>query len=152
VIVDYAHNAAGLRALGEVVTGLRHRYKRAICAVAMPGDRRDEDIIEVGRICGQIFDEIIFREDPATRGRPRGEVLRLLQMGAQDAGAPEKLIHLVPGEEEATAIAMTLAQPSELVVITPSDIFGCWKQVTEFERCNRAPIATATSLQRSENV
>jgi cyanophycin synthetase len=134
VIVDYAHNAAGLRALGEVVTGLRHRYKRAICAVAMPGDRRDEDIIEVGRICGQIFDEIIFREDPATRGRPRGEVLRLLHKGARDAGAPDKLIHLVPGEEEATAIALTLAGPSELVVITPSDIFGCWKQVTEFER------------------
>ena len=138
VIVDYAHNAAGLRALGEVVTGLRHRHKRAICAVAMPGDRRDEDITEVGRICGQIFDEIVFREDPATRGRPRGEVLRLLQKGAREAGAPEKLIHLVPGEREATAVAMTLAQPGELVVITPSDIFGCWKQVVEFERVQSA--------------
>jgi cyanophycin synthetase len=138
VIVDYAHNAAGLRALGEVVTGLRHRYKRAICAVAMPGDRRDEDITEVGRICGQIFDEIVFREDPATRGRPRGEVLRLLEKGARDAGAPEKLIHLVAGEEEATAVALTLAQPGELVVVTPSDIFGCWNQVTQFERVQSA--------------
>ncbi len=138
VIVDYAHNAAGLRALGEVVTGLRHRYKRAICAVAMPGDRRDEDIIEVGRISGEIFDEIVFREDPATRGRPRGEVLRLLQQGALEAGAPDKLIHLVPGEEQATAVALTLAQPGELVVLTPNDVFGCWKQVNGFERVQSA--------------
>jgi cyanophycin synthetase len=141
VIVDYAHNAAGLRALGEVVTGLRHRHKRAICAVAMPGDRRDEDIIEVGRICGQIFDEIVFREDPATRGRPRGQVLGLLEQGALEAGAPDKLIHLVPGEEEATALALSLAQPGQLVVLTPSDVFGCWEQVNRFERVQpaRAP-------------
>jgi cyanophycin synthetase len=134
VIVDYAHNAAGLRALGEVVTGLRHRHRKAICAITMPGDRRDEDIIEVGRISGEIFNEMVFREDPSTRGRPRGEILRLLQQGAMEAGASEKLIHLVPGEEQATATALTLAQPGELVVITPSDVFGCWEQVNKFER------------------
>lgn len=134
VIVDYAHNAAGLRALSEVVNGLRHRHKKAICVIAMPGDRRDEDIVEVGRIAGETFDEIVFREDPATRGRPRGEILKLLQQGAVEAGAPEKLIHLIPGEEQATATALTLANPGELVVITPTDVFGCWEQVNRFER------------------
>jgi cyanophycin synthetase len=46
------------------VKGLRHRYKRTIGVVSMAGDRRDEDIIEMGRIAAGIFDELIFREDP----------------------------------------------------------------------------------------
>jgi cyanophycin synthetase len=132
VIVDYAHNAAGLMALGEVVRGLRHRYKRTIGTVSIAGDRRDEDIVELGRIAGGIFDELIFREDPYTRGRPRGEIMSLLKQGAVEAGTPQQVIHLIPGEPESTAEALRTARPGELVVITPTDVFGCWKQVCAF--------------------
>jgi cyanophycin synthetase len=138
VIVDYAHNAAGLMALGEVVNGLRHRYKRTIGAVSIAGDRRDDDIVELGRIAGGIFDELIFREDPYTRGRPRGEIMNLLKKGAQQAGATGEHIHLIPGEAESTAAALTAAGPGELVVVTPTDVFACWKQVTEFQRVESA--------------
>jgi hypothetical protein len=44
----------------------------------------------------------------------------------------------VPGEEEATSLALNLAQPGQVVVLTPSDIFGCWKQVNEFKRVQSA--------------
>jgi cyanophycin synthetase len=138
VIVDYAHNAAGLRALGDVVRGLRHRYKRSIGAVSIAGDRRDEDIVELGRIAGGMFDEIIFREDPYTRGRPRGEIMGLLRQGALQAGATGEHIHLIAGEAEATAAALTAAGPGEMVVITPTDVFACWKQVNEFEKVQSA--------------
>jgi cyanophycin synthetase len=138
VIVDYAHNAAGLRALGEVINGLRHRYKRTIGAVSIAGDRRDEDIIELGRIAGGIFDQIIFREDPYTRGRPRGEIMSLLQKGALQAGASADQIHLIAGEPESTAAALMAANPGELVVITPTDVFACWAQVNKFERVRSA--------------
>ncbi|WP_458389535.1 cyanophycin synthetase [Sphingomonas sp. F9_3S_D5_B_2] len=138
VIVDYAHNAAGLMALGEVIRGLRHRYKRSIGAVSIAGDRRDEDIIELGRIAGGIFDEIIFREDPYTRGRPRGEIMNLLLKGALQAGASGEHVHLVAGEPESTNAALTLANPGELVVITPTDVFGCWAQVQDFEKVQSA--------------
>lgn len=138
VIVDYAHNAAGLTALGEVVQGLRHRYRRSIGAVSIAGDRRDEDIIELGRIAAGIFDEIIFREDPYTRGRPRGEIMSLLKRGAQEAGASAEHIHLVAGEPESTAAALTAAKPGELVVITPTDVFAAWQQVVTFEKVESA--------------
>ncbi|HWH23079.1 MAG TPA: cyanophycin synthetase [Allosphingosinicella sp.] len=138
VIVDYAHNAAGLTALGEVVRGLRHRYKRSIGAVSIAGDRRDEDIIELGRIAANIFDEIIFREDPYTRGRPRGEIMNLLKRGAMEAGASTDHIHLVAGEPESTAAALTAAKPGELVVITPTDVFAAWQQVVDFEKVESA--------------
>lgn len=134
VIVDYAHNAAGLMALGEVVRGLRHRYKRSIGAVSIAGDRRDEDIVELGRIAAGIFDELIFREDPYTRGRPRGEIMSLLKKGAIEAGASREHIYLIAGEAEASAAALAAANPGELVVITPTDVFACWKQVNEFEK------------------
>jgi cyanophycin synthetase len=142
VIVDYAHNAAGLRAMGEVVRGLRHRYQRSICALTMPGDRRDEDIMEFGRIAGETFDELVFREDPSTRGRSRGEILELLRKGALQAGATLDHIHLVAGEKESTGAALCAANPGDLVVITPSDVFACWEQVVNFEK-----VAAATRPQ-----
>jgi cyanophycin synthetase len=136
VIVDYAHNAAGLEALGKVVRGLSHRYKRTIGTVSMAGDRRDEDIMELGRIAAGIFDELIFREDPATRGRPRGEVMGHLQQGALEAGRSPDHIHLIAGEAASTAAALAMGRPGDLIVITPTDVKACWHQVNDFKPAN----------------
>jgi cyanophycin synthetase len=133
VIVDYAHNAAGLEALGKVVKGLSHRYKRTIGTVSMAGDRRDQDIIELGRIAAGIFDELIFREDPATRGRQRGVVMGLLKQGALEAGRTDEHIHLIAGEPASTAAALAMGRPGDLIVITPTDVRGAWAQVNEFK-------------------
>jgi cyanophycin synthetase len=148
VIVDYAHNAAGMEALGKVVKGLSHRYKRTIGTVSMAGDRRNEDLEEMGRIAAGIFDELIFREDPSTRGRPRGEVMKYLQEGALAAGRSPEHIHLIPGEAASTAAALAMARPGDLIVITPTDVRACWAQVNEFQpaamrSATRAPLVAA---------
>jgi cyanophycin synthetase len=148
VIVDYAHNAAGLEALGKVVRGLSHRYKRTIGTVSMAGDRRDEDIRELGRIAGGMFDQLIFREDPATRGRPRGEVMGLLREGAHEAGRSDEHIHLVAGEAASTAAGLAMARPGDLLIVTPTDVRACWEQVNEFKpaamrTATRAPLVPA---------
>jgi cyanophycin synthetase len=150
IILDYAHNAAGLNALGKVVTGLRRRYPRSIGIISVPGDRRDGDILEMGRISAQLFDQLVFREDPATRGRPRGEVLQLLQQGALDAGVQPSDIQLVPGEAEANEIGLALARPGDLVVMTASDIEGCWQQIQQFEprRDEAVPAPQLMSVNR----
>ncbi|HYG29082.1 MAG TPA: cyanophycin synthetase [Allosphingosinicella sp.] len=148
VIVDYAHNAAGLTALGSVVRGLAHRYKRTIGVVSMAGDRRDEDLIEMGQIAAGIFDELIFREDPATRGRPRGEVMGFLKEGALAAGRSPDHIHLIAGESAATAAGLAMGRPGDLIVITPTDVKACWQQVNDFKpaairTANRGPLVAA---------
>jgi cyanophycin synthetase len=148
VIVDYAHNAAGLEALGKVVRGLSHRYKRTIGTVSMAGDRRDQDIQELGRIAAGIFDELIFREDPATRGRPRGEVMNLLKAGALEGGRDMEHIHLIAGEAASTAAALAIARPGDLIVITPTDVRAAWEQVNAFKpaamrSAGRAPLVAA---------
>ncbi len=133
VIMDYAHNAAGLAALGEVVKGLRHRYRRQMGVVSIPGDRRDQDIIEMGRIAGTIFDTLFFREDPGNRGRPLGEVMGLLKQGAMEAGLVEDNIHLVVREVDAMQAALDHARAGDLIVTMPTEIAGCWKQITNFQ-------------------
>ncbi|HEX9966161.1 MAG TPA: cyanophycin synthetase [Allosphingosinicella sp.] len=148
VIVDYAHNAAGLEALGKVVRGLSHRYKRTIASVSMAGDRRDDDIRELGRIAAGIFDELIFREDPSTRGRPRGEVMRLLREGALEAGRTDDHLHLVAGEAASTAAALAMGRPGDLIVVTPTDVRAAWQQVNDFKpaavrTASRAPFVAA---------
>ena len=140
VILDYAHNAAGLAALGKVVRGLSNRYKRTIGTVSIPGDRRDEDIEEMGRIAAGIFDELIFREDPGLRGRPRGEVMHHLRLGALAAGRSPDHIHLIAGETASTAAALAMGRPGDLIVITPNDINGTWQQIHDFK-----PAAERTS-------
>jgi cyanophycin synthetase len=150
VILDYAHNSAGLEALSEVVNGLRHRYKRTVAVLSIPGDRRDEDIIGLGRMAGGLFDELFFREDPGTRGRPRGEVMRLLEQGAIEGGAAPERVHSVPTEAGATAAALMASRAGDLLIITPTDVNGTWSQIINFEKAQSATGARPGQLAAAE--
>ncbi|HEY9738978.1 MAG TPA: cyanophycin synthetase, partial [Coleofasciculaceae cyanobacterium] len=77
-LVDYAHNAASYEALGSFV---RNWPGERIGVVGGPGDRRDEDFIELGRLSAKIFDRIIVKEDDDLRGRPSGEAAELICKG-----------------------------------------------------------------------
>lgn len=132
VIVDYAHNAAGVAALGELVAGIRHRYRRVVGVLSIPGDRRDEDILEIGRLGGEIFDRVCFREDPGKRGRAPGEVLELMRRGAIEHGAQPENIDLIVNEVDAVQAVLAAAEPGDLIVVTVTDVEGVWKQVGDF--------------------
>src|SRR3546814_767686 len=82
VLIDYAHNPASLEALGFLISQMRVDHGKVIGMVSIPGDRRDEDIVEMGRLSAGIFDFIVFREGPDGRGRPTGEVNALMYKGA----------------------------------------------------------------------
>ena len=94
VIVDYAHNPPAIACAGQFVDRLteptpggRGRSSAAsrIGVIATAGDRRDEDIVEIGRIAARHFDQIIIREDENNRGRPRGQTAELIERGVRDA-------------------------------------------------------------------
>jgi cyanophycin synthetase len=131
-IVDYGHNPAALTALGETLAGMRDDHERLIGVVSTPGDRRDEDILEVGRIAAGIFDVLIFRERPDGRGRAAGGVVALLQEGARAGGAPDDAIHIMLDEHAAMELALRAACERDLVVLLPTDVDGTWQQVQEF--------------------
>jgi cyanophycin synthetase len=132
VILDYAHNPAGLQALGDLILKMRPRHRRIIGMINIPGDRRDDDMREMGALATRYFDEIIFREDPARRGRKPGEITGLLAEGALAAGYPEERISRILDEDEAADLCLRRAQPGDLVVLTPTDVEAMWQQVLEF--------------------
>jgi cyanophycin synthetase len=74
-LADFAHNPHGLRLLGDFISKLD--YKTKIGIISGTGDRRDEDIRELGEISAQYFDEIIIRCDKNLRGRSADEIIGL---------------------------------------------------------------------------
>ncbi|MGG5808693.1 cyanophycin synthetase [Falsiroseomonas sp. CW058] len=139
VIMDYAHNPAGLAALREVVAGLRPRHRRCIGVVSIPGDRRDEDVRELAGIAAGMFDELVVRERPDTRGRRPGEIMDLLQAGAAAAGFPPERIHRIADEGAAAEAAMRMARRGDLVVILPTEVEAMWHRIIGFDPEGAAP-------------
>src|SRR3954447_25858991 len=58
VIVDYGHNPAAVEAMCELVQRLDVAGQR-LCVLAAPGDRRDQDIAEIGRLSAGDFGRLI---------------------------------------------------------------------------------------------
>ncbi|MGA9346727.1 MAG: cyanophycin synthetase [Nocardioidaceae bacterium] len=128
VIIDYCHNAPGMRMLGDFVDkvgdGLMQVTDLAkpsrIGVIATAGDRRDEDIRELGLVAADHFDVIVVREDAALRGRKRGETSELVAHGVRErvsSGARCKQVEVVLDEIDATRHAMARANKGDLVVI-----------------------------------
>lgn len=139
VVMDYAHNPAALTTFLQSINKMRGNYRNVIGTVSTPGDRRDEDIREMGRIAAGTLDLIVFREGPDQRGRAPGVVNKLLLEGALSEGFPQENIICVIDEEEAADICLQKAQPGDLVVLSPSDVSGIWKRMREFKHQNEIP-------------
>ena len=74
-LLDFAHNPAGVQLLCDFVTKMDGFPK--IGVISGTGDRRDDDIRELGRISSKCFDEIIIRCDKNLRGRTADEIVNL---------------------------------------------------------------------------
>jgi cyanophycin synthetase len=128
VIIDYCHNAPGMRMLGDFVDKLGEGLLAGsdlakpsrIGVIATAGDRRDEDMTDLGAVAADHFDVIVVREDAALRGRPRGETAGLVSDAVRRRsaeGARCKQVEVVLDEIEATRHAMSRANRGDLVVI-----------------------------------
>ncbi|WP_299757570.1 cyanophycin synthetase [uncultured Pontibacter sp.] len=130
VLVDYAHNVGGLKAIGEYMSELDVTKKIGI--VAAVGDRRQEDFYEIGRVSGDIFDEIIVRLDSDLRGRTADEILGPVLRGIEDT-APNKPVRQIPEEMRAIAYALENAEEGSLVAIFTEDVHESVKMVESFK-------------------
>lgn len=139
VIMDYAHNPDALRALGRIAAAIKPDVSRSIAMLSVPGDRRDTEIVAMGRIGAEYFDHLVFRETPDNRGRPAGEVIRLMTEGALAAGFDAERIQGVRREEDAVKACLEMARAGDLVILTPTGLGAVWNQIQEFR-----PRASAT--------
>ena len=114
-LVDFAHNPAGLELLCDFVSKMEGSPKVGI--ISGTGDRRDEDIRELGRISGRCFDEIIIRQDKHLRGRKAEDIVDLLVQGINETKKQDIPINIIYNEKEAIGYAYDTAKPGSLVTI-----------------------------------
>jgi cyanophycin synthetase len=113
VILDYGHNSSALLALNQAIEKMPHRRRKIVYTAA--GDRRDEDIIRQARIIGEFFQDIFIYEDQCTRGRPDGEVMRLMREGF-GPGRRDRVVLQESGELAAIGSAIAGLKPGDLLL------------------------------------
>jgi cyanophycin synthetase len=149
VILDYGHNPAAVEVMCELVGRLDVAGRR-ICVLAAPGDRRDEDIAEIGRIAARHFDRYICRRDDTLRGRKPDEVPHLLRDALLGAGVAAEQVLVIPDEQAAIDAALREAEAGDLVLIFADGITRSWKQVIQFRPEAPARLAERPRVSRPE--
>ncbi len=112
VMIDFAHNPAGYRAVEDYLSQVDAPYKVGI--IAGVGDRRDQDITDCGAIAARMFDHIIIRQEKHLRGRTEEEIINLILKGINSVD--KKITYeIIPKEVEAIKHAISTAQPGTFI-------------------------------------
>jgi cyanophycin synthetase len=114
VVVDLAHNEAGLEALLEVMAGVRRPGGRLLLGLGAVGDRTDELIGRLGEIGGMRADLLaIGHKERYLRGRTLEELERLLRDGAERVGVTD--VPAYPTEVDCLAALVARARDGDVV-------------------------------------
>ncbi len=130
ILLDYAHNAAGMRALQKFTDELEATVKVGI--IAGIGDRRVEDNNEMGSIAAEMFDEIIIRQDKRLRGKTEEELIKMLNDGIKMKD-PNKKTTIIPSEKEAITFAVKNAVKGSLIILCSDVIPDALDLVKKFK-------------------
>lgn len=116
VIMDFAHNEAGL----ELLLDFGHRWTgeggRVTSIIGTAGDRTSFSLRELGRIAAQHSDRVIMKKTKKYgRGRTNEELLALYREGAASVGTCEP--EVAAGELEAFELAFSGAKRGDVIAI-----------------------------------
>ena len=130
LLADFAHNPHGLKLLCDFIGKLE--YPKKIGLISGTGDRRDEDIRELGTISAKCFDEIIIRCDKNLRGRTAEEIIGLLEEGIA-IGNPDIPTKVIANEEEALEYIYAHPQAGALYTIMCDVVTGALDKIKELK-------------------
>jgi cyanophycin synthetase len=117
VLIDYAHNEAGMEGLVEICRGLRKPGAAIWIALGSAGDRTDDITGGMAYIAARGADRVVLLEMlKYLRGATREHVLGVLRAGAEDGGATDLPVF----EEELEGLRWMLrrTRPGDVVAIT----------------------------------
>jgi cyanophycin synthetase len=90
VVIDYAHNEAGMRGFTEMCNGLRKPGREVWLVICAAGDRTDQILHRFAYAAARGADHVAVAELLRyLRGRDRLDVIERLIAGARDGGADE---------------------------------------------------------------
>lgn len=130
ILADFAHNPHGLQLLCDFVGKLDYRTR--IGVISGTGDRRDEDIRELGAISARHFDEIIIRCDKNLRGRTPEEIIRLLEEGIRSVN-PALPTRVIADENAALEHIYANPHPGALYTIMCDVVSGALDKLRELK-------------------
>jgi len=130
ILADFAHNPHGLKLLGDFIGKLDYNYR--IGLISGTGDRRDEDIRELGEISARHFDEIIIRCDKNLRGRTADEIINLLKEGITHVN-PQLPTMVIANENEALEYIYANAKPGALYTVMCDVVSGALDKLKELK-------------------
>jgi cyanophycin synthetase len=143
-LVDFAHNPHGLQLLCDFIGQLD--YPQKIGVITGTGDRRDEDIRELGTIAARHFDEIIIRRDKNLRGRSEDEIFDLIREGVESVNKSIPT-HIIPSEDAALWEAYTKSEDGALITVMCDSVTGTIDKVKAIkEREEEQKKTTTVSL------
>ncbi|RFU70973.1 cyanophycin synthetase [Peribacillus saganii] len=127
IVVDYAHNASGMEAIYDTL--LSFNKNRLFTVVAGPGDRKDEEIVNMAKMAAQQSDILIIKEDDDLRGRDPYEVPSIMHQAAIDTGNMRNdSVIIIRDELKAFQFAWEKSQPGDLLLFLYTD----FNYVTQF--------------------
>ncbi|CAN5846173.1 hypothetical protein BH20CHL4_BH20CHL4_07840 [soil metagenome] len=114
VIVDYAHNEAGLQALLEFAQSLRKENARLISVIGSAGDRTATSLRELGRIAAAQSDHVIAKGTiKYLRGRTLEDLVALYIEGIKAGGSTPFTV--APSERSGVQAALEMARPGDVI-------------------------------------
>lgn len=125
-LADFAHNPHGLQLLCDFIGQLD--YPQKIGVITGTGDRRDEDIRELGKISASHFDNIILRTDKNLRGRSADEIVALLREGIEEVNK-EIPLKVVLDETEALKHAYDTCEKGALITVMCDKVAGTIEKI-----------------------
>jgi cyanophycin synthetase len=130
ILVDYAHNTGAFLELKKFLARKKN-YKVGI--ITGVGDRRKEDIKNIGVLAAGMFDEIIIRHDEDLRGATQEEISDLVIEGIRSVN-PTIPLQIISSEKEALNYAVTVVKPGTLICTfteSVADIIDFVSQIQE---------------------
>nr|WP_238356494.1 Mur ligase family protein [Kribbella italica] len=116
VVIDLAHNEAGLEALLEIMNGVRAEGSRLLLALGSPGDRSDEMVTAMGAIGARGADRVVIgHKDQYLRGRPPSELDAVFREGTSSVGVDD--VPSFPTELDAAKALVAEAGPGDVVAV-----------------------------------
>jgi len=119
VLIDYAHNAEGLRGFLQVAEHLRHGAGRLGLLLGHAGNRTNEDIEELARVARDFRpDLVVVKENESQlRGRAAGEVPRIIRAELLRLGFPQAASPMRNSEVEAARCALDWSRPGDVLAL-----------------------------------
>jgi len=119
VLVDFAHNPAGIQSVLDLVRGVRQPEGRLAIVAGYAGDRSNESLRDAARVMFEARPARVFLRDLEgyLRGRAPGEVPALFQGELARLGLAQEMIEVAMSESFALRRALEWARPGDFIVI-----------------------------------